>query len=134
MFKRTSKNRTKNRLSFSSLAHTNITQQATYNELNYQRIKQVCNSLGLNSIIILNWLRYKKFTGIPAELSPQEMDELVLWLVSQWSSQQGMNQVDRAAKSYLKYVTPLIDRGCGEVEVLNLWVQLVQLTSKIIAE
>jgi hypothetical protein len=93
-----------------------------------ERIKQICNLLELDNDKIINWLRYKNLTKTPAELSPQQVDELVLWLISQWATQQGIIQLDIATKSYLKYVTPLINQECSELQAIKQW--MLHVTTK----
>lgn len=122
-----------NYISFSGIRSTSVPQPETYNSLNNERINQVCNLLKLNRIIMLNWLRYKKFTGIPAELSPQQMDELVLWFVVQWSIKQGINQVDVTVNSYFQYVPCLISQGYEELEAIKQWMNHVQSKSSFIS-
>jgi|GEM_PF-2966148 len=110
--------------------NTSTVRTQNHHLANNERIKEICSLLKLDNDIIVNWLRYKNLTKTTAELSLQEVDELVLWLIVQWSFQQGMNQVDLVATSYLKYITPLVNQGCSELQAIKQW--MLYLTTKTV--
>jgi hypothetical protein len=98
------------------------------NDPNNYRVKQIRTLLGIDTKSVINWLRFEKFVETPANLSKEEVEELIVWMAVQWSIRQGINDVDSVSSWFVKYVSNMVSEGYEEVEAIRQW--MMQTTVK----
>jgi hypothetical protein len=77
---------------------------------------------------VINWLRFEKFVETPADLSKEQVDELIVWMAVQWSVKQGMNNIDGVSNWFVKYVSNMVSEGYEELEAIRQWMMQCAVT------
>jgi homoaconitase/3-isopropylmalate dehydratase large subunit len=82
--------------------------------------------LGIDSNLVQQWFKTKKFAETSADLSMEQVNQLLLWMAIQWATKQGILKIDHATNSFLKYVTNLTSNDFEELEAIKQWMQHLQ--------
>ena len=90
-----------------------------------ERVRGVRTLLGVDSKIVLEWLKTEKLVNSPAELEPSQVDEVIAWISVFWAIKQGVHHV-HATNSFRKHVPTMMQAGFEELEAIRQWMEHVQ--------
>jgi hypothetical protein len=86
------------------------------------RIKAIRTLLEMDGYVVQEQIKTEYLASTPAELQPEQLQHLILWMATEWGQRQGMNY-HHAKNSFNKHVSAMIAGGYDELEAIRQWTQ-----------